>query len=188
MPTRLGNVLRSYERLAGYQYGLDAVTVLRHVALVAPSGHVEYLDDQRQLLDLSVRMCLTSILATLISIAFLWHHGPWLAIALVPYVLAYLSYRGAIVVAHEYGAAMSTMIDLDRFALYDYLRLPRPKDTAEEQRTNPGLVELLSHNRSINLIYEYREASTDTKVEPTGAQPGIQAGSEEGGAEGDQGG
>ena len=79
--------------------------VIRHIALVAPRQHLDYLNDQRQLLDLSVRMCATSIFATFIAIAFLWHHGPWLMIALIPYGVGYLSYRGAVVVAHEYGAA-----------------------------------------------------------------------------------
>jgi hypothetical protein len=161
MPTRLGNVLRRYERLAGYQYKLDAVRVIRHVAFVAPSEHVEYLNDQRQLLDLSVRMCVTSILASFVAIAFLWHHGPWLAIALIPYGIAYLSYRGAVVVAHEYGAAICTIIDLDRFALYDSLRLPRPKNTRAERSTNAQLIELLRHNPSIDLRYEYPQTSNE---------------------------
>ena len=46
-------------------------------------------------------MTATSIVATFMAIAFLWHHGPWLLIALVPYGIAYLSYRGAVVVAHD---------------------------------------------------------------------------------------
>lgn len=172
MPTRLGNVLRRYERLAGYQYQLDAVEVLRHVALVAPPGHVDYLDDQRELLDLSVRMCVTSIVAALISIAFLWHHGPWLAIALIPYSLAYLSYRGAVVVAHEYGAAMSTLIDLDRFALYDYLRMPRPADTEAERVANAQLMRLLRHNPRANLTYEYPQAPDHASEATAAAEEG----------------
>ena len=71
MPTRLGNVLRRHERLAGHQYKLHAVQVIRHVAFVAPKEHVDYLNDQRELLDLSVRMCVTSITAACIAIAFL---------------------------------------------------------------------------------------------------------------------
>src|SRR5262249_50955334 len=105
MPTRLGNALRKYERQAGSQYGLDAVSVIQHISFVAPAERVGYIGDQRQLLDLSVRMSATSIVATLIAIAGLWRHGPWLLLALVPYGVAYLSYRGAVVVAHEYGAA-----------------------------------------------------------------------------------
>jgi hypothetical protein len=165
MPTRLGNVLRRYERLAGSQYKLEAVTVIRHTAFVAPRPHVDYLNDQRQLLDLSVRMCATSILATLIAIAFLWHHGPWLAIALVPYSIAYLSYRGAVVVAYEYGAAICTIIDLDRFALYDYLRMPRPESTRAEQLMNDQLTKLLRHNPDIDLRYEHPHDSTGADEE-----------------------
>jgi hypothetical protein len=161
MPTRLGNVLRRYERLAGYQYKLDAVQVVRHVAFVAPKEHVDYLNDQRELLDLSVRMCATSIIAAFVAIAFLWHHGPWLAIALLPYGIAYISYRGAVVVAHEYGAAVCTLIDLDRFALYDYLRLPRPKNTVSERLMNDTLRNLLDHNPTVSLRYEY-DATPDS--------------------------
>jgi hypothetical protein len=56
-----------------------------------------------------------------------------LAIALVPYSLAYLSYRGAIVAAHEYGAAVCALIDLDRFAFHDALRVPQPKNAMSER-------------------------------------------------------
>jgi hypothetical protein len=166
MPTRLGNVLRKYEREAGYQYGLDATEILEHVAQVAPAQRVEYVRDQRQLLDLSVRMVMTSILATFIAIAFLWRDGSWLLIALVPYAIAYLSYRGAVVVAHAYGSAFSTMIDLDRFALYDYLRLPRPKTTKSEQRTNAKLMNLLNHDPGVVVHYRHPQitsSSSDTQ-------------------------
>jgi hypothetical protein len=168
LPTRLGNVMRRYERLAGSQYGLDAITVIRQIALVAPPERLGYLNDQRQLLDLSVRMSATSIVATLISIIFLWRHGPWLLIALVPYGLAYLSYRGAITVAHEHGAAYSTMIDLDRFALYDYLRIRRPMSTKEERRMNAQLMRLLSNDPYVFVPYEYPDAPDGTDKGPEG--------------------
>jgi hypothetical protein len=164
MPTRLGNVLRRYERLAGSQYGLDAVTVIRHIAFVAPAERLAYLNDQRQLLDLSVRMCVTSVLATLIAIASLWSHGPWLLVALAPYAIAYVSYRGAVVVAREYGAAFSAIIDLDRFAFYEYLRLPLPKDIDAERRSNAQLMKLLGNRRGF-LTYEHPPATEGTDKE-----------------------
>ena len=52
MPTRLGNMLRRYEILAGAPYELDAPTVLPSLALVAPPGHLDYLNDQRSALHL----------------------------------------------------------------------------------------------------------------------------------------
>lgn len=166
MPTRLGNVMRKYERLAGSQYGLDAITAIRQVALVAPPERLGYLNDQRQLLDLSVRMSATSIVATLISIVFLWQHGLWLLIALIPYSLAYLSYKGAITAAHQHGAAFSTIIDLDRFALYDYLRIRRPISTREERRMNAQLMRLLSNDPLVVVQYEHPDASNGTDKEP----------------------
>jgi hypothetical protein len=166
MPTRLGNVLRRYERQAGSQYGLEATGVVRHVALVAPVQRVEYVNDQRQLLDLSVRMSATSIFATVIAVAFLWHRGPWLLIALIPYGIAYLSYRGAVVVAHEYGSAVSAMIDLDRFALYDSLRLPRPASTWFEREMNAKLMKLINYDPKVVLRYRYPEVTGDPGTGP----------------------
>jgi hypothetical protein len=155
MPTRLGNALRKYERQAGSQYGLDAVAVIQQISFVAQPERLAYVGDQRQLLDLSVRMCATAILATLVAISGLWRHGAWLLLALAPYGVAYLSYRGAVVVAHEYGASVAAMIDLDRFSLYDALRMPRPIDTAAERRMNAKLMKLLTYNPNTVLHYEH---------------------------------
>lgn len=153
MPTRLGNVLRRHERLAGAQYGLDAVIVLPLIGLVAHKERLEYLNDQREALDLSVRMCATSLLATAIAMAALWRHGAWFLLALLPYGIAYVSYRGAVVVGHAYGSAMSTIIDLDRFELYKQLRMPLPASTRAEQEMNTRLLELLRHNPNVDLRY-----------------------------------
>lgn len=147
MPTRLGNVLRRYEMLAGAPYGLEAVQAIPYLALVARAEDVRYLDDQRGNLDLAVRLSATSLLATLISVVFLWNDGLWLLIALVPYGLAYLFYRGSIVVAHEYGVAMATLIALNRFALYERMGIRRPDRSTEERKANAaGLGDLLSLN------------------------------------------
>lgn len=57
--------------------------------------------------------------------------------------------------AHEYGAAVAAMIDLERFALYGALRMPHPIDTAAERRMNAKLMKLLTHNQRVVLRYEY---------------------------------
>jgi hypothetical protein len=165
MPTRLGNVLRRYERLAGYQYGLSAVTAIRHIALVADPQRLDYLNDQRQQLDLAVRMSATSVIATCIAISALWRHGPWLLIALGPYAIAYLSYRGAVVAAQEYGAAVSTIIDLDRFTFYQRLRMQRPENTAAERLMNKRLMALIDYMSNVSLPYEYPPATEDPENE-----------------------
>jgi hypothetical protein len=154
MPTRLGNILRRYEILAGQPYGLDAPTVLPSLALVAPPGHLDYLNDQRSALDLAVRTSVTSAIACLATVLFLWHSGLWLLIALIPYGITYAAYRGSVTAAGSYGIAMSAIIALNRFALYEYMRIPRPSTTARERQMNETLMYLLRHyDDEVSLVY-----------------------------------
>ena len=164
MPTRLGNVLRRYEMLTGRQYELNVLTVLPHVALAAQPEDVRYLDDQRTQLDLAVRMCFTAILASIISVPLLWRDGAWLAVAAIPAGLAYIAYRGAVVSAREYGVAMTTLIDMNRFAFYERLHLPRPDDITEERKMNKRLMQLLEAN-SKHVVIRYKHPSEPGQAE-----------------------
>jgi hypothetical protein len=156
MPTRLGNMLRRYEVLAGAPYNLDAPTVLPCLALIAPPGHLDYLNDQRSGLDLAARTCMTSGIACLVTLVFLWHSGLWLLIALIPYGIAYAAYRGSIIAAQSYGIAMSAVIALNRFALYDYMHMPRPATAAREREINETLRGLLRYyDNEVQLRYRY---------------------------------
>lgn len=155
MPTRLGNVLRRYEVLAGESYKLEAPTVLPYLTLIAATDHRDYLNDQRSAMDLAVRTSLTCALAFLVTLIFLWHDGLWLLTALIPYSLTYLSYRGSIVAAQSYGIAMSAIIALNRFSLYDCLHVPRPSTTARERDTNEALTDLLRGNPDISIKYRH---------------------------------
>jgi hypothetical protein len=160
MPTRLGNMLRRYEILAGNPYGMDAPTVLPCLALVAPSGHLDYLNDQRSALDLAVRTCMTSAMACLVTVVFLWHSGLWLLIALIPYGIAYAAYRGSVVAAGSYGIAISAIIALNRFALYEYMHMPRPSTTVREREMNKTLRYLLrDYDGEASLKYRYPRSS-----------------------------
>lgn len=148
MPTRLGNTLRRIEDSAGGQYGLAAIPLGPHLALTAPAAHLEYLDDSREELDTSVRLCFVSLAATVLTVIALFADGLWLLVALIPYTLAYVAYRASVAAADEYGVALSTIIDLDRFALYTQLGLEKPRDTAEERAVNEQLMALLGGEKA----------------------------------------
>jgi hypothetical protein len=152
MPTRLGNALRREEDRAGRQYGLDAMLTAPHLALVAAEKHVQYLRDTRQQMDTSVRLCVVSLLGAAEAVACLFTDGWWLLLALAPYALAYLAYRAAVAAADEYTTAVKTVLDLNRFALYESLNVERPRDTHEERRTNDDLMKLLEGKR-VNILY-----------------------------------
>ena len=154
MPTRLGNVLRRYEDSAGRQYGLDFLRLSPHFNLVAVKEHREYVDDCRKGLDLGVRLCVLFVIATALSVVLLASDGAWLLLSLAPYFVSYLAYRGAVSSAEAYGTALSTLIDLDRFALYEQLHLPPPADTTAEKNRNVQLMRMLTKRTPYFLEYE----------------------------------
>lgn len=155
MPTRLGNVLRFYEMAAGAPYGLDAIKVMPYLARVAPPDDMDYVNDQRSNLDLAVRLSLVSAIALVLSLALLWRYGLWMLVALVPYTLAILSYRGAVVAAAAYGEAFAAVIALNRFALYERLHLPLPRTMPEEQGRNGSLRDVLAYSDNESLTYKH---------------------------------
>jgi hypothetical protein len=154
MPTRLGNVLRFYERRVGVPYGLDAVRVMPYVSRVASAEDMAYVNDQRSNLDLAVRMSLMSLLAAALWVCFMWWDGLWALVALVPCAIGYLCYRGAVVAAAEYGRALAVVISLNRFALYERLGMQQPSDAAAERRANRNLSRVLAHTFA-NIAYAH---------------------------------
>lgn len=154
LPTRFGNVLRRYEDRAGRQYELDVLVIAPHLNLVAQPDRRAYLDDTRQQMDLAVRLCVLSLLAAGISVALLADDGAWLLLALAPYAMSYLAYRGAIASAHAYGTALSTVLDLDRFSLYQELHAPIPADIAAERKNNRALLQIIG-NEARFIRYEH---------------------------------
>jgi hypothetical protein len=159
MPTRLGNVLRHYELAVGRGYGVEVITTAPYLVSAATTADVEYLDDQRSQLDLAVRMTVVSIIATALTAIFMARHGLWLLVALLPYASCYLSYRGAVVAASDYGRALGVVLTLNRFALYDRLQLERPPSTEAERERNEDLMHFLRHGRTSGLSLSYRDQS-----------------------------
>jgi hypothetical protein len=159
MPTRLGNALRRAESQAGSQYGMDALQMVPHLLMIAPASHVDYVNDQRSQLDLAVRMTFISALAAATALLFLWPYRLWALIAVVPYTLAYVSYKGSVVAASHYGSALEALINLDRFALYEQLRLEPPATTASERALNRKLGRLFQYDNSQVTRYKHPPTS-----------------------------
>lgn len=143
MPTRLGNVLRRYESLAGSAISLPLIDWANHIGMVAKASDTNYVQDQRNGMDLAVRMTVTCLAMFVTSFALLWPHGFWLLVALVPLIGAWLSYRGAIVAADSYGRALTAWLHLNRFRLYEALNLSPITDADQERTQNKALAALV---------------------------------------------
>jgi hypothetical protein len=157
MATRLGNVLRRHEMRAGAPYGLQILRTATMLGLVADQGHVNYLNDRRSELDLAVRMCAVALVAAVVTFLLMWPHGFWLLLTLVPYTIAWLSYRGAVVSAGHYGQALEALVHLNRFALYRALQLKRPSNPVQESEQNEDLDTLLEGHDPGTLVYRAEE-------------------------------
>lgn len=167
MPTRLGNVLRFYERAVGAPYGLDAVRVMPYISRVAPPNDMAYVNDHRSNLDLAIRMSVTSFLAAALWVCFFWWDGILLLVALVPCAIGYLCYRGAVVAAAEYGRALAAVIAVNRFALYERLHLEQPQTAAAERRANKNLNLVLAHRyASVTYVHGPDDLTGPPQGEP----------------------
>ena len=157
MPTRLGNALRRYEDDLGRQYGLKGLQVAPHLSMSAAAEHDAYLGDTRTQMDVAIRLCGLFLLATPMTALLLAGSGWWVLGTLFPYLVSYVSYRGAVASAHSYGSALFTLMDLDRFQLYAALHLPLPVSTLEERRQNAHLMELLRGSETASVSYQHGE-------------------------------
>lgn len=159
MPTRLGNVLRRMEDAAGGQYGLRAIPIAPHLSLVADPTHYAYAAGQRQVLDLTVNLWAVGSAATVVTAVLLADDGPWVLLTIAPFIFAYAAYRGAIAAAAAYGVAVSTLIDLSRFRLYEALQLPRPTTAAQERATAALAIRMLGGSRFEQTSFTHPTAS-----------------------------
>ncbi|MGV9360293.1 hypothetical protein [Amycolatopsis sp. NPDC003731] len=170
MPTRLGNALRSGEDKAGRQYRLDVVKTAPHIGLVAPQSHLDYIDDARQQLDTSARLCVVAFVVTLETAAFLVTGGWWLLLALGPYFLAYIAYRASVAAAEQYLGILSTVLDLNRFKVYESLHLPLPTTAEQERESNKKLMRFLGGEPE-HLRYKHPAAGTPSTGDSAATPP-----------------
>src|SRR5215210_495017 len=106
LPTALGNALRANEDVPEKKYKLDAIVVWPRLYALLPESMLGILADRRNQLDLAVRFCATFLLATIVSVAFLYGYKGWQVIGSATLLLAWLSYRGAVSAAVAYGESV----------------------------------------------------------------------------------
>jgi hypothetical protein len=148
LPTRLGNALRAGEDEAGPRYGLLTVTMFPRLYPYLSDRLASVVDDARDQLDTTARLCATLLLATVISAVLLATHGPWLALPAATALLAWVAYRAAVRAARGYSDALCVAFDLHRFDMLRGLHYPLPANPVDEHVLNQRLSQFFQEGPS----------------------------------------
>jgi hypothetical protein len=176
-PTALGNTLWTGETTAGKRYGLDLNLALPRIIPLMSSSILAELSDRRNQLDAAVRLCVVAGVAVAVSIGLLAWHGPWLFLALGPYMLSWASYRAAVAAARGFSITLATAIDLYHLELFDALSLERPANITEEISRNITLTKLFRGDyltpvdKGVLVYISSKPDNEDDKKEPATAPP-----------------
>lgn len=168
LPTRLGNVLRAAELRAGGRYGLDFAPTFPRLYPQMSDRFATAWEDQTDQLDTAAHLCVTFLLATLLSGALLVPHGwdgYWLLIPLATGTLAWISYRATIAAAKHWGDLLMAAFDLHRFDMLAQLRRPLPQDAHNEFEANQRLSAFLGDATAEERLKQYTKNQPMEPVE-----------------------
>ena len=144
LPTKLGNVIRSFESYSLRQYGMDAVTFWPRLVSVIPKDYATAIDEAKSSFDFMLNCsALSSLLAFIVFVTGLVYPSHfnvpggwlfWLSKLVVMCLAAHYFYRLSIGRARTWGNTVRTSFDLYRRDLLKQLGYARaPETLAEEQ-------------------------------------------------------
>lgn len=186
LPTRFGNIFKSWEQYANENYGIDSVTVWPRLIHVIDQEYYRKLDESNNSLAFVVNcMVLSLVLSVLCFFAtatqLLFHESLGVALE-VPrdadlYVivgflllaLSYLFYLASFPPAKQYGNLVRSAFDLFRFELLQDLHIKLPAQARAEfslwakLSDFMALANLENHSGDADLVYRHSEPETQSK-------------------------
>jgi hypothetical protein len=148
LPTRLGNVMRAYERYSDVVYEIEAIAIWPRLFMIIPEEARERIRESEGLFHFSVNMLFTSIVTLATSggmiISTLCHEGlvglantiSWPIILVLAFgaFFAWFSWWRLPDAARQRGEEVKSAFDLYRAELADALGFELPATEAEERR------------------------------------------------------
>jgi len=161
LPTTLGNRLRAMEERAGRPYGLNIIVTWPRLYFILPEDALRKVNEYRNQLDISSRLCITFGLAGVITAVLLLRFGWWLMLPTTFFALSWFAYRSAVEAASSYGVAVTAAIDVYRLKLLQALRTRMPQNSDEERTVNYALTEYWERRGGTPPTVEYSLTDTD---------------------------
>lgn len=144
LPTRLGNVIRSFEYYSHQQYRIDSIQLWPRLVAVIPESYAVSVDDAKTTFDfmmncsvLSLLLAFSIVLAGLVfpaSLTSTWAVVYWLTTATVFISISHLFYRLSINRAGAWGSLIKGSFDLYRWELLKELGHKQKPESREEER------------------------------------------------------
>lgn len=173
LPTRLGNVVRSFEHYPRTQYNISAISLWPRLIAVIDKEYAAAIDDAKTSVDFMINCgTLSGTLALIIAILGLLYPMPfrslgqcaqWIGEIAGFALLAYASYRVSIGRAMAWGDLVKGAFDNYRWKLLDQLGYKqRPETLKEERRLWDAISRQIIYGDSIRRapIEYHRNAST----------------------------
>lgn len=156
LPTRLGNVIRSFEYYPDREYGIDAVTIYPRLVAKIDKDYAAIIDDAKTSLDFFINCSFLSLILAFLLIATglfinILQQGAlsqikWVGEILFFLALSLFAYRGAIFQAKTWGETVKSSFDLYRNDLLPQLGYPDVPKTKQTERK-------LWDNISVQMLY-----------------------------------
>lgn len=176
LPTRLGNVIRCFERYPLLAYGIDAIVFWPRLIAKIDPGFASTIDEAKTSFDFMLNISFLSALTACGVLAIglgrpsplTWHEcGPWLWRVGLFAVLARVFYWLSITRAPDWGGQVRSAFDLYRFDLLKQMGFVRRPMTNEEERALWDEISAqLLYPTNGNLLIPYEEPSTRLIPDP----------------------
>jgi hypothetical protein len=152
LPTRFGNVIRSFETHPRRRYGLDGIATWPRIALLLSDPERAELEDAATDLAFWVNsLVMVGVGGALLFAERLWHRpgeaaatvGVELAIVAVVVILCNWMYNHSVAAAIRWGEPIRAAFDVHRLDLYDKLGVRQPRSQGEENEIARAVNRLL---------------------------------------------
>jgi uncharacterized repeat protein (TIGR01451 family) len=145
LPTKLGNVIRSFESYSSRQYGMDAITFWPRLVAEIPKDYAAAVDEAKTSFDFMLNCsALSGLLSFIILLSGLFYPSRfnlglgtlllWLAEIISLYAIGYAFYRLSIGRARTWGNTVRTSFDLYRRDLLKHLNYTQVPESLEAER------------------------------------------------------
>jgi hypothetical protein len=176
LPTRLGNVIRSFETYAERQYGIASITMWPRLEAVMNEEDAERMDGAKVSFDfmLNISVLATALALVVVSACLMVgttaELGETAIVAGLLMGIAYLFYRGAIPRAAAWGGHVKATFDLQRWTLLERLGYRIEPRTVAAERALWGEISrrMVFGDPPFGILTDYAGGDSAIQSEPAG--------------------